>query len=36
MDPADGYFRMVTLAPPAQLNEIWDLIDAFTRKFLHA
>ena len=30
MDPADGYFRMVTLAPPAQLNEIWDLIAAFT------
>lgn len=36
MDPADGYFRMVTLAPPSQLNEIWDLIDAFTRKFLQA
>ncbi len=36
MDPADGYFRMVTLAPPSQLNEIWDLIDAFTSKFLHA
>jgi len=29
MDPADGYFRMVTLAPPPQLNEIWDLIDRF-------
>ena len=27
--PADGYFRMVTLAPPAQLNEIWDLIAGF-------
>ncbi len=36
MDPAEGYFRMVTLAPPSQLNEIWDLIDAFTHKFLHA
>ena len=36
MDPADGYFRMVTLAPPSQLSEIWDLIDAFTRKFLQA
>ena len=30
MNPADGYFRMVTLAPPAQLNEIWDLIAGFT------
>ena len=30
MDPADGYFRMVTLAPPDQLNEIWDLIAGFT------
>ena len=29
MDPADGYFRMVTLAPPSQLNEIWDLIAGF-------
>ena len=28
--PADGYFRMVTLAPPDQLNEIWDLIAGFT------
>jgi alanine-synthesizing transaminase len=36
MDPADGYFRMVTLAPPAQLHEIWDLIADFTRSFLHA
>jgi alanine-synthesizing transaminase len=30
MDPADGYFRMVTLAPPDQLNQIWDLIAGFT------
>ena len=29
MNPADGYFRMVTLAPPEQLNEIWDLIAGF-------
>lgn len=29
MDQADGYFRMVTLAPPSQLNEIWDLIAGF-------
>jgi alanine-synthesizing transaminase len=30
MDAADGYFRMVTLAPPDQLNQIWDLIAGFT------
>ena len=29
MDPAAGYFRMVTLAPPSQLDEIWDLIASF-------
>ena len=29
MDPAAGYFRMVTLAPPSQLDEIWDLIAGF-------
>ena len=34
MNPADGYFRMVTLAPPAQLNEIWDLIATFSHSFL--
>jgi aspartate/methionine/tyrosine aminotransferase len=34
MDPADGYFRMVTLAHPSQLNEIWDLIAGYTRSFL--
>ena len=34
MDPADGYFRMVTLAPPSQLNEIWDAIADFTHSFL--
>jgi alanine-synthesizing transaminase len=33
MDPADGYFRMVTLAPPAELNEIWDLIAGFTAEY---
>jgi aspartate/methionine/tyrosine aminotransferase len=33
MDPADGYFRMVTLAPPEQLNEIWDLIAGFTAEY---
>jgi alanine-synthesizing transaminase len=34
MDPRDGYFRMVFLAPPAQLNEIWDLIGVFNKSFL--
>lgn len=33
MDPADGYFRMVTLPPPSQLNEIWDLIAGFVRGY---
>ena len=33
MDPAEGYFRMVTLAPPSQLNEIWDLIAGFTARY---
>ncbi len=33
MEPADGYFRMVTLAPPAQLNEIWDLIAGFAARY---
>src|SRR5947207_1753927 len=34
MNPRDGYFRMVFLAPPAQLNEIWDLIGDFNKTFL--
>lgn len=33
MSPADGYFRMVTLAPPDQLNEIWDLIAGFAARY---
>jgi alanine-synthesizing transaminase len=33
MAPPDGYFRMVTLAPPAQLNEIWDLIAGFAARY---
>ena len=33
MAPADGFFRMVTLAPPAQLNEIWDLIARFVAEY---
>jgi alanine-synthesizing transaminase len=34
MDPREGYFRMVTLAPPSQLTETWDAIADFTRSFL--
>ncbi len=33
-NPADGYFRVVFLASPAELSEIYDLIDGFTRDFL--
>lgn len=33
MDPSEGYFRMVTLAPPSQLNEIWDAIEGFVHSF---
>ena len=33
MRPEDGYFRMVTLAPPAQLNQIWDLIASFVAAY---
>jgi alanine-synthesizing transaminase len=33
MDAAEGYFRMVTMAPPTQLNEIWDLIAGFVDKY---
>ena len=29
----EGYFRMVTLAPPSQLNEIWDLIASFVAAY---
>jgi alanine-synthesizing transaminase len=33
-DPADGFFRVVFLASPAELAEIYDLIADFTRQFL--
>jgi alanine-synthesizing transaminase len=33
MTPTDGYFRMVTLASPAELNEIWDLIAGFAARY---
>jgi alanine-synthesizing transaminase len=30
----DGFFRVVFLAPPAELSEIYDLIAGFTAEFL--
>ena len=33
-DPADGFFRVVFLAAPAELAEIYDLIAQFTTDFL--
>jgi aspartate/methionine/tyrosine aminotransferase len=33
-NPADGYFRVVFLASPAELSEIYDLIAAFTADYL--
>lgn len=33
-DPADGFFRVVFLARPAELSDIYDLIGEFTRGFL--
>jgi alanine-synthesizing transaminase len=32
--PADGFFRVVFLAAPSELSEIYDLIAEFTREFL--
>ena len=32
--PADGFFRVVFLASPAELSEIYGLIADFTRDFL--
>ena len=32
--PQDGYFRVVFLASPAELSDIYGLIDGFTREFL--
>jgi len=32
--PAEGYFRVVFLASPAELREIYQLIAEFTREFL--
>jgi len=32
--PADGFFRVVCLASPAELSEIYDLMAGFTRDFL--
>jgi alanine-synthesizing transaminase len=33
MPPADGYFRVVFLASPAELRDIYDTIAAFTRTY---
>jgi alanine-synthesizing transaminase len=33
-DPADGYFRVVFLASPSELSDIYDLIAEFTRDYL--
>ena len=33
-DPADGYFRVVFLASPSELSDIYDLIGEFTRDYL--
>ena len=33
-NPAEGFFRVVFLAPPAELSTIYDLIAEFTRDFL--
>ena len=33
-DPRDGYFRVVFLAPPAELHELYNAIEAFTADFL--
>jgi alanine-synthesizing transaminase len=33
-DPHDGFFRVVFLASPGELGEIYDLIAEFTRDFL--
>ena len=35
-NPADGFFRVVFLARPAELSAIYDLIEDFTREFLAA
>ena len=34
MDPNSGYFRVVFLASPPELNEFFDAIEAFTATFL--
>jgi len=33
-NPADGFFRVVFLASPAELTDIYDLLADFTRDFL--
>jgi aspartate/methionine/tyrosine aminotransferase len=33
-DPRDGFFRVVFLANPAELSDIFDLVAGFTSDFL--
>ncbi len=33
-EPADGFFRVVYLADPAELHAIFDLVESFTRDYL--
>ncbi|MGE3843404.1 MAG: aminotransferase class I/II-fold pyridoxal phosphate-dependent enzyme [Vicinamibacterales bacterium] len=33
-DPADGFFRVVYLADPKELNEVFDLVGEFSRDYL--
>ena len=33
-EPAEGFFRVVFLADPVELNEIYDLVESFTRDYL--
>jgi len=34
LPPGGGFMRVVFLANPQELNEIYDLIDSFTSEFL--
>jgi aspartate/methionine/tyrosine aminotransferase len=33
-EPADGFFRVVYLADPVELDAIYDLVEEFTRSYL--
>ena len=36
MEPADGFLRVVFLAAPNELREIYELMASFTKQYLHA